>query len=75
MQRNATRPNIVVITGGKGVAAHASARLLCKFADALELRQSLSDAMAPTRDEAMTRANCSSIWPSPSPMGPPPSGI
>ena len=37
MQRNATRPNIVVITGGKGVAAHASARLLCKFADALEL--------------------------------------
>ena len=33
MQRNAGRPNVVVTTGGKGVAAHAGARLLCELAD------------------------------------------
>jgi hypothetical protein len=49
MQRNARRPNIVVTTGGKGVAAHAGARLLCELADELGLRQGLSAAMAPTK--------------------------
>ncbi len=49
MQRNAGRPNIVVTTGGKGVAAHAGARLLCELADELGLRQGLSEAMAPTK--------------------------
>jgi hypothetical protein len=49
MQRNAARPNIVVTTGGKGVAAHAGARLLCELADATGLSQQLSAAMAPTK--------------------------
>jgi hypothetical protein len=49
MKRNAGRPNIVVTTGGKGVAAHAGARLLCELADELGLRQGLSEAMAPTK--------------------------
>ncbi len=49
MQRNAGRPNIVVTTGGKGVATHAGARLLCELADELGLRQGLSEAMAPTK--------------------------
>jgi hypothetical protein len=49
MQRNAARPNIVVTTGGKGVAAHAGARLLCELADELGLREGLSEAMAPTK--------------------------
>ena len=49
MQRNAGRPNIVVTTGGKGVAAHAGARLLCEVAHELGLRQGLSEAMAPTK--------------------------
>src|SRR5277367_5791821 len=49
MKRNAGRPSIVVTTGGKGVAAHAGARLLCELADELGLRQGLSEAMAPTK--------------------------
>ena len=49
MQRNVGRPNIVVTTGGKGVAAHAGARLLCEVAHELGLRQGLSEAMAPTK--------------------------
>jgi len=49
MQRNAGRPNVVVTTGGKGVAAHAGARLLCEVAHELGLRQGLSEAMAPTK--------------------------
>jgi len=38
-----------VTTGGKGVAAHAGARLLCELADELGLRTGLSEAMAPTK--------------------------
>jgi hypothetical protein len=49
MQRNAARSNIVVTTGGKGVAAHAGARLMCEMADATGLTQRLSAAMAPTK--------------------------
>lgn len=49
MQRNAARPKIVVTTGGKGVAAHTGARLLCELADATGLTQELSAAMAPTK--------------------------
>lgn len=49
MKRNAGRPNILVTTGGKGVAAHAGARLLCELADELGLRTGLSEAMAPTK--------------------------
>jgi hypothetical protein len=49
MKRNASRPSIVVTTGGKGVATHAGARLLCQLADELGLRQGLSAAMAPTK--------------------------
>jgi hypothetical protein len=49
MKRNAGRPNIVVTTGGKGVVAHAGARLLCDLADELGLRHGLSAAMAPTK--------------------------
>jgi hypothetical protein len=49
MKRNAGRPNIVVTTGGRGVATHAGARLLCELADGLGLGQGLSEAMAPTK--------------------------
>jgi hypothetical protein len=49
LKRNATRPNLVVTTGGKGVAAHVGARLLCDLADELDLGQGLSEAMAPTK--------------------------
>jgi hypothetical protein len=37
MKRNAGRSNIVVTTEGKGVAAHAGARLLCELAEVLGL--------------------------------------
>ncbi len=36
-------------TGGKGVVAHAGARLLCDLADGLGLTDGLSEAMAPTK--------------------------
>ena len=49
MKRNARRPNLMVTTGGKGVAAHAGARLLCDLADAVGLTDALSEAMAPTK--------------------------
>jgi len=49
MKRNASRPSVVVTTGGKGVAAHAGARLLCELADELGLGHGLSEAMAPTK--------------------------
>jgi hypothetical protein len=37
MKRNAGQPNIVVTTEGKGIAAHAGARLLCEPAEVLGL--------------------------------------
>ena len=49
MQRNLHRPAIGVTTGGKGVVAHAGARLLCDLADGLGLTDGLSSAMAPTK--------------------------
>ena len=49
MKRNARRPNLMVTTGGKGVATHAGARLLCDLADAVGLTDALSEAMAPTK--------------------------
>jgi Transposase DDE domain group 1 len=49
MKRNARRPNLMVTTGGKGVASHAGARLLCDLADAVGLTDALSVAMTPTK--------------------------
>ena len=49
MKRTARRPNLVVTTGGKGVVAHAGARLLCDLADDLGLTEQLSAALAPTK--------------------------
>ena len=49
MQGNPTRPRVSVTTGGKGVVAHAGARLLCDLADELGLAEALSEAMAPTK--------------------------
>lgn len=43
------RPGLVVTTGGKGIVAHAGARLLCDLADDLGLTDGLSEAMAPTK--------------------------
>jgi Transposase DDE domain group 1 len=43
------RPSLVVTTGGRGVVAHAGARLLCDLADDLGLSLGLSAAMAPTK--------------------------
>jgi hypothetical protein len=49
MQGNPTRPRLSVTTGGKGVVAHAGARLLCDLADDVGLTAGLSVAMAPTK--------------------------
>src|ERR1700691_4910 len=49
MKRTASRPHLAVTTGGKGVAVHAGARLLCDLADAVGLADALSAAMAPTK--------------------------
>ena len=49
MKRNASRARLSVTTGGKGVVAHAGARLLCDLADELGLTAGLSEAMAPTK--------------------------
>ncbi len=49
MKRTAARSNVMVTTGGKGVATHAGARLLCELADGLGLSSALSEAMAPTK--------------------------
>lgn len=49
MQRSDRRPAVRVTTAGKGVVAHAGARLLCDLADELGLNEGLSAAMAPTK--------------------------
>jgi Transposase DDE domain group 1 len=49
MQRICRRPVLGVTTGGRGVVAHAGARLLCDLADGLGLTAGLSAAMAPTK--------------------------
>jgi DDE family transposase len=49
VKRSASKPRLSVTTGGKGVVAHAGARLLCDLADELGLTEGLSEAMAPTK--------------------------
>jgi hypothetical protein len=49
MKGNPTRPRLSVTTGGKGVVAHAGARLLCDLADEVGLTAGLSAAMAPSK--------------------------
>ncbi len=49
MQRTQRRPRVEVTTGGKGIVAHAGARLLCDLADDLGLSEGLSVALAPTK--------------------------
>ena len=49
MKSTHRRPGLVVTTGGKGIVAHAGARLLCDLADRLGLTDGLSEAMAPTK--------------------------
>ncbi len=49
MQRNSTRPRLLVTGDGKNVVAHAGCRLLCDLADELGLTAGLSAAMAPTK--------------------------
>lgn len=49
MKHTARRPGLVVTTGGRGVVAHAGARLLCELADGVGLSAGLSAAMAPTK--------------------------
>jgi Transposase DDE domain group 1 len=49
VKTTAGRPRLVVTTGGRGVVAHAGARLLCELADGLGLTEGLSAAMAPTK--------------------------
>lgn len=49
MKRTQRRPALSVTTGGRGVVAHAGARLLCDLADRLGLSEGLSLAMAPTK--------------------------
>src|SRR5258708_32421407 len=49
MERSNGRPALRVTTGGRGVVAHAGARLLCELADGLGLTEGLSAAMAPTK--------------------------
>lgn len=49
MQRNSTRPRLLVTGGGKGVASHAGSRILCDLADAFGLTRGLSVAMAATK--------------------------
>jgi len=55
MQRNPSRPDLTVTTGGKGVASHVGARLLCDLADSLGLTCALSQAMAPTKQRRRGR--------------------
>lgn len=43
------RPRLRVTSGGKGLVAHAGARLLAEVADRVGLTEALSAAMAPTR--------------------------
>jgi hypothetical protein len=49
VKHSAGRPSLVVTTGGRGVVAHAGARLLCEVADGLGLTAGLSAALAPTK--------------------------
>jgi len=49
MKGNTCRPALRVTSGGKGVVAHAGARLLCDLADEVGLTEGLSAAMAPTK--------------------------
>ncbi|HEY8656747.1 MAG TPA: IS1380 family transposase [Candidatus Limnocylindria bacterium] len=49
MKSTQRRQGLVVTTGGRGVVAHAGARLLCDLADDLGLSDGLSAAMAPTK--------------------------
>jgi hypothetical protein len=49
VKHSAGRPSLVVNTGGRGVVAHAGARLLAELADSLGLDQGLSAAMASTK--------------------------
>lgn len=49
MQRNSTRPRLLVTGDGRHVVAHAGCRVLCDLADALGLTGGLSTAMAPTK--------------------------
>jgi hypothetical protein len=49
MKGSRCRPAVRVTTGGKGVVAHAGARLLCDLADGLGMSAGLSTAMAPTK--------------------------
>ncbi len=49
MQRNSTRPRLLVTGDGKNVVGHAGCRLLCDLADELGLTDGLSAAMAPTK--------------------------
>ena len=46
MQRNSTRPRLLVTGDGKNVVAHAGSRVLCDLADELGLTAGLSVAMA-----------------------------
>ncbi len=73
MKRTRASTRLAVTTGGKGVVAHAGARLLCDLADDLGLRP--SGCRRPWRrprsaDAAMTGARCWSTWPWPWPTGP-----
>lgn len=49
MKHSAGRPSLVITTGGRGVVAHAGARLLCELADGVGLTEGLSAAMASTK--------------------------
>jgi Transposase DDE domain group 1 len=49
VKHSAGRPSLVVTTGGRGVVAHAWARLLAELADGLGLTAGLSAAIAPTK--------------------------
>lgn len=54
MKTTAGRPSLVVTTGGRGVVAHAGARLLCELADGVGLTKGVvggdgADEEAPPR--------------------------
>jgi len=49
MNASPARPRLSVTTGAKGVVSHIGARLLCELADAVDLSDALSVAMAPTK--------------------------
>ncbi len=49
MQRNSTRPQLLVTGDGRNVVAHVGSRLLCDLADELGVTAGLSVAMEPTK--------------------------